>query len=235
MKITGTDKIFDATGEVCMGIVAVKGANNRGYNKEADAFRRRSCTEVNLFLRIQKDLAVKERTLYHNLQKELGMKLEDTVLDRVCKDYTRELGIGVEGKKKATEFRHQATLDELIGSDVLTMENPLSDMVRSAMIRFHVPVEMYDMKDGECELVIRDDFTVVRGESVLADSWLGPVREAVTEDTKNLCILITGMAGNRKVVAAARNELARRIKSAFGCDVETGWLEGSQRTFVTDI
>ena len=60
-------------------------------------------------------------------------------------------------------------------------------------------------------------FPSIWGDKVCTADWLCRDEEAgaVTEDTENILVLITGMKGNRRKVAAARNELARRMKSAF--------------------
>ena len=80
-------------------------------------------------------------------------------------------------------------------------------------------------------------FSVNLGDKVCTDDWLCHDEDAgaVTEDTENILVLITGMKGNRRKVAAARNELARRMKSAFDRAVEVGWLEGKETEFTTEI
>ncbi len=122
---------------------------------------------------------------------------------------------------------------------MLARENPISDIIRSAMLKFHVDIHGYDMKDRKTPLTITktaDDVLVSLGDTVLTRGWLSEeTSENITKDTEDVLILITGFAPNRKKVAAARNELARRIKSAFDRAVEVGWLEGDEVEFETDI
>ena len=133
-----------------------------------------------------------------------------------------------------------ATLDELAGSDVLPRQNPILDMVRAGMLKFHVDIHAYDMGDRSRTLSIRkteDDVTVSLGDDLCTTGWLAEDQKAgkITPATEDVLILITGFAPNRKKVAVARNELARRVKSAFDRAVEVGWIEEAPHTFETDI
>ena len=134
----------------------------------------------------------------------------------------------------------KATLDELAGSDALPRVSPIMDIVRGGMLKFHVEIHAYDMGNRKTPLEIRETgraFSVNLGDKVCTADWLCRDEEAgaVTEDTENILVLITGMKGNRRKVAAARNELARRMKSAFDRAVEVGWLEGKETEFTTEI
>ena len=134
----------------------------------------------------------------------------------------------------------KATLDELAGSDALPPVNPIMDIIRGGMLKFHVEIHAYDMGNRKTPLEIREagrTFSVNLGDKVCTAGWLSRDEEAwaVTEDTENILVLITGMKGNLRKVAAARNELARRMKSAFDWAVEVGWLEGKETEFTTEI
>lgn len=206
MKISVTPSLFDRIPGLCIGVVAVRAADNAAANMEAEAFRRRCCTEANLLLKMDPALAEKE-----------------------LEDYREIL---LQPKK--------ATLDELAGSDALPPVNPIMDIIRGGMLKFHVEIHAYDMGNRKTPLEIREagrTFSVNLGDKVCTAGWLCRDEEAgaVTEDTENILVLITGMKGNRRKVAAARNELARRMKSAFDRAVEVGWLEGKETEFTTEI
>lgn len=206
MKISVAPSLFDRIPGLCIGIVAVRAADNAAANMEAEAFRRRCCTEANLLLKMDPALAEKE-----------------------LEDYREIL---LQPKK--------ATLDELAGSDALPPVNPIMDIIRGGMLKFHVEIHAYDMGNRKTPLEIREagrTFSVNLGDKVCTAGWLCRDEEAgaVTEDTENILVLITGMKGNRRKVAAARNELARRMKSAFDRAVEVGWLEGKETEFTTEI
>lgn len=235
MKITIADEIMEKMPGLCVGIIAVKGVHNQGLNGEIEAFRRRSCTEVNLRLKIEKNLAEKERAFYRKWGGLWDLPPADTVLDKACEEYMTALK--EKSSVSAGTGPMAATLDELMGSDVLPVVNPLWDLVRSGMIRFRVPIEIVEMTEDkeELQLAVKGHPMIMRGEAVVADPWMTPEKEAISEDARWAFLLITGTAFNRKTVAAARNELARRIKSAFSCDVESGWLEGAVRSFATEI
>lgn len=244
MKISVTPSLFDRIPGLCIGVVAVRAADNAAANMEAEAFRRRCCTEANLLLKMDPALAEKELEDYREILSASGVKEGRTALEKVFAEYKELLGIFiVEDAPEDMELLPQpkkATLDELAGSDALPRVSPIMDIVRGGMLKFHVEIHAYDMGNRKTPLEIREagrTFSVNLGDKVCTADWLCRDEEAgaVTEDTENILILITGMKGNRRKVAAARNELARRMKSAFDRAVEVGWLEGKETEFTTEI
>ncbi len=242
MKISVDHQLFDTITGLCIGVVALRAADNRDVNLEAEAFRRRCCTEANLLLKMNPAMADAEIERYGKALARVGITGE-TALAKTFKEYKKALGLS-EKEEESDEVEllaapKAATLDELAGSDMLARENPISDIIRSAMLKFHVDIHGYDMKDRKTPLTITktaDDVLVSLGDTVLTRGWLSEeTSENITKDTEDVLILITGFAPNRKKVAAARNELARRIKSAFDRAVEVGWLEGDETEFETDI
>ncbi len=242
MKISVDHQLFDTITGLCIGVVALRAADNRDVNLEAEAFRRRCCTEANLLLKMNPAMADAEIERYGKALARVGITGK-TALAKTFKEYKKALGLS-EKEEESDEVEllaapKAATLDELAGSDMLPRENPISDIVRSAMLKFHVDIHGYDMKDRKTPLTITktaDDVLVSLGDTVLTRGWLSEeTSENITKDTEDVLILITGFAPNRKKVAAARNELARRIKSAFDRAVEVGWLEGDETEFETDI
>lgn len=244
MKISVAPSLFDRIPGLCIGIVAVRAADNAAANMEAEAFRRRCCTEANLLLKMDPALAEKELEDYREILSASGVKEGRTALEKVFAEYKELLGIFiVEDAPEDMELLPQpkkATLDELAGSDALPRVSPIMDIVRGGMLKFHVEIHAYDMGNRKTPLEIREagrTFSVNLGDKVCTDDWLCHDEDAgaVTEDTENILVLITGMKGNRRKVAAARNELARRMKSAFDRAVEVGWLEGKETEFTTEI
>ncbi len=242
MKISVDHQLFDDITGLCIGVVALRAADNRDVNLEAEAFRRRCCTEANLLLKMNPAMADAEIERYGKALARVGITGE-TALAKTFKEYKKALGLSEKeeetGEVELLAAPKAATLDELAGSDMLARENPISDIIRSAMLKFHVDIHGYDMKDRKTPLTITktaDDVVVSLGDTVLTRGWLSEeTSENITKDTEDVLILITGFAPNRKKVAAARNELARRIKSAFDRAVEVGWLEGDEVEFETDI
>ena len=244
MKIRVAPSLFDRIPGLCIGIVAVRAADNAAANMEAEAFRRRCCTEANLLLKMDPALAEKELEDYREILSAAGVKEGRTAVEKVFAEYKELLGIFiVEDAPEDMELLPQpkkATLDELAGSDALPRVSPIMDIVRGGMLKFHVEIHAYDMGNRKTPLEIREagrTFSVNLGDKVCTDDWLCHDEDAgaVTEDTENILVLITGMKGNRRKVAAARNELARRMKSAFDRAVEVGWLEGKETEFTTEI
>ena len=244
MKISVTPSLFDRIPGLCIGVVAVRAADNAAVNMEAEAFRRRCCTEANLLLKMNPALAEKELEDYREILSASGVKEGRTALEKVFAEYKELLGIFiVEDAPEDMELLPQpkkATLDELAGSDALPPVNPIMDIIRGGMLKFHVEIHAYDMGNRKTPLEIQKagrTFSVNLGDKVCTADWLCRDEEAgaVTEDTENILVLITGMKGNRRKVAAARNELARRMKSAFDRAVEVGWLEGKETEFTTEI
>lgn len=246
MKITIDDQLFDTIPGLCVGVVALRAADNRGINMEAEAFRRRCCTETNLLLKMNPAMADAEIKRYQDAMAHVGQDGYLTALERTFKEYKKDLGISEKEEESVSNdleilsMPKKANLDELAGSDVLPRMNPIMDMVRSGMLKFHVDIHAYDLGDRTQPLVIskkEDDIAVTLGDGVCTHHWLGENGEAgqITENSENVLILITGFAPNRKKVTAARNELARRMKSAFDRAVEVGWMEADTHEFTTDI
>lgn len=246
MNITIDDSLFDTIPGLCVGIVALRAADNRGINMEAEAFRRRCCTETNLLLKMNPAMADAEIKRYQDAMAHVGQDGYLTALERTFKEYKKDLGISEKEEESVSNdleilsMPKKANLDELAGSDVLPRMNPIMDMVRSGMLKFHVDIHAYDLGDRTQPLVIskkEDDIAVTLGDGVCTHHWLGENGEAgqITENSENVLILITGFAPNRKKVTAARNELARRMKSAFDRAVEVGWMEADTHEFTTDI
>jgi hypothetical protein len=143
MKVIYDDALFDTIPGLCVGILAIRAVDNRGVNLEAEAFRRRCCTEANLLLKMNPAMADGEIKRYDDALAHLHMK-GTTAISSLFKEYKKELGIEEEEEAKAGddyEILSQpkaASLDELAGSDVLPRMNPVMDMVRGGMLKFHV-------------------------------------------------------------------------------------------------
>lgn len=242
MKVTYDQSLFDNIPGLCIGILAIRAADNRNTNLEAEAFRRRCCTEANLLLKMNPSMADSEIERYRNTLVHLGETDATPALEVLFKDYKKALGIEEEreaAEEEELEILAQpkaANLDELAGSDLLPRINPVMDIVRGGMLKFHTDIHAYDVKDGKTPLLIEKkdgEWAVTFGGETATRHWYGEDGKAaeVTKDSENILILITGFAPNRKKVAAARNELARRMKSAFDRSVEVGWIEGTTHEF----
>lgn len=243
MQVIFDKELFDKIPGLCVGIIALRAADNRGVNQEADAFRSRCCTEANLLLKINPHIADPEIDRYARVMEKLSMKGVQTALMDVFADYREGLEAGQESdgdNPEVLSLPKKADLEELTGSDILERHNPISDMIRGAMLKFHVEIHAYDMGDRTRPLCVRKKegrWNVYLGEEPATEDWLGSGEQAgkVTADSENILVLITGFAPNRKKVASARNELARRMKSAFDRTAEVGWLEGDTHEFTADI
>ena len=129
MKVIYDDALFDTIPGLCVGILAIRAVDNRGVNLEAEAFRRRCCTEANLLLKMNPAMADGEIKRYDDALAHLHMK-GTTAISSLFKEYKKELGIEEEEEAKAGddyEILSQpkaASLDELAGSDVLPRMNP---------------------------------------------------------------------------------------------------------------
>ena len=247
MKVIYDPALFDAIPGLCVGILAIRAADNHEVNLEAEAFRRRCCTETNLLLKMNPAMADAEIKQYKDALALLGIEGRPA-LEVLFENYKKELGI--EEKKEAEAEAEEnleilslpkaANLDELAGSDVLPRINPLMDIIRAGMLKFHVDIHGYDMNDRTAPLHIHQKdggWTVSLGNDTATCGWYckDGTAAAVTENSEDPLILITGFAQNRKKVAAARNELARRMKSAFDRSVEVGWIEGKDHEFISAL
>mgnify|MGYP000204341464 CR=1 FL=1 len=91
MKISVAPSLFDRIPGLCIGIVAVRAADNAAANMEAEAFRRRCCTEANLLLKMDPALAEKELEDYREILSAAGVK-EGRYEPFPCRHYKRNRG-----------------------------------------------------------------------------------------------------------------------------------------------
>lgn len=82
MKISVAPSLFDRIPGICIGIVAVRAADNAAANMEAEAFRRRCCTEANLLLKMDPALAEKELEDYREILSAAGVKEGRTAVEK---------------------------------------------------------------------------------------------------------------------------------------------------------
>lgn len=86
MKISVAPSLFDRIPGLCIGIVAVRAADNAAANMEAEAFRRRCCTEANLLLKMDPALAEKELEDYREILSAAGVKEGRTAVEKsICR------------------------------------------------------------------------------------------------------------------------------------------------------
>lgn len=101
MKISVVPSLFDRIPGLCIGIVAVRAADNAAANMEAEAFRRRCCTEANLLLKMDPALAEKELEDYREILSAAGVKEGRTAVEKVFAEYRKLLGVSAaEGMPK---------------------------------------------------------------------------------------------------------------------------------------
>ena len=93
MKIRVAPSLFDRIPGLCIGIVAVRAADNAAANMEAEAFRRRCCTEANLLLKMDPALAEKELEDYREILSAAGVKEGRTAVEKVFAEYRKLLGV----------------------------------------------------------------------------------------------------------------------------------------------
>ena len=245
MKVVYDECLFDTIPGLCIGILAIRAVDNRGINLDAEAFRRRCCTEANLLLKMNPAMAEPDIDKYKKALVRMGQE-GTSALEKVISEYKKDLGIVEEeeakegGKYEILSAPKAANLDELAGSDALPRINPVMDIVRSGMLKFHVDIHAYDMGDQKTPLLVRkegDEIVVSLGEGISTHHWFCEDGDTalIDEHSENILVLITGFADNRKKVAAARNELARRMKTAFDRSVETGWIEVKPYEFTATI
>lgn len=244
MKISLDPALVQKVPGLCIGICAARAVDNRGPNGKTEAFRHRCCTETNLMLKINPHFADKEIELYRNLLRTAGITGHTCALEETFSSYVKDLE-AFHRKSHPVPVHEEtgikkASLSDLVGSDILMPVNPVMDLIHSGMLKFHVDIHGYavDSKDEELSVHGGDKPGVWLGKTLCTSPWLcedaGP---ALLPETPALdvVILATGLAENRKKVAAARNELARRMREAFERSVEVGWLEGKTNSFETTI
>lgn len=104
MKITVDDQLFDTIPGLCIGVVALRAADNRDVNLEAEAFRRRCCTEANLLLKMNPHIADQEIERYQNVLKKLSITGESG-LAKTFAEYKKDLGLFERKRRQRLPWR----------------------------------------------------------------------------------------------------------------------------------
>ncbi|MFR6111046.1 MAG: hypothetical protein ACLUIQ_06385 [Dialister invisus] len=126
MKISVAPSLFDRIPGLCIGIVAVRAADNAAANMEAEAFRRRCCTEANLLLKMDPALAEKELEDYRGILSAAGVK-EAGRPEKYLPSTKTSRCFCLEGVPEIRDpfAAEESDLDELAGSNALPPVNRL--------------------------------------------------------------------------------------------------------------
>ena len=149
MKISVAPSLFDRIPGLCIGIVAVRAADNAAANMEAEAFRRRCCTEANLLLKMDPALAEKELEDYREILSAAGVKEGRMAVENVFAEYRKLLGVSAaEGVPEDPEIlcsrRKRPPMSWRGGFRRLPPVNPIMDIIRGGMLKFHVEIHAYE-------------------------------------------------------------------------------------------
>lgn len=257
MKVTINEAIFEQFPDFNAGILAVKGIDNLTKDNDIELFLRHASLEAGLLLKLkplERDAAV---LAYRDALQKIGAGSASS-MERTFHDFEA----GMEEEKKLAEdpesqMRHApGSMTGLIGQTALPRVSPVMDLAHGAELQFRMPVLAFDVGKAETPVTLRqaaagDQFKTENGsevpeagEPVIAVGPNVAVRHffcergtagEVTEDTRNLILLIPSFQVNRRKAMSVRNELARRLKDSFGRDVEAAWLDIDTKEFVSQI
>ncbi len=249
MKLAVDAEIFTRFSDLELGVIAVRGIDNRGQDREIEAFLRHALLEAGLLIKlkpIQKDPTI---LFYRKLLADMGAPDATPSMEKLLLEFSANLNCEAE-----SSFAPGQTAG-LIGVTALTRKNPLSDLTRGAEIQFRLPIFSFDMGQNDA-LFIREatkedqetaqeyPLALLEKEPILSIGGRVAVRHlfcergkaaAVSAATRDALIVIPCFSVNRRRAMSARNEIARRAKDSFGRDTETGWISSAAPEFLSNI
>lgn len=251
MKIQVMPEVFARFPDLEIGLVAARGIDNFGTDREIEAFFRHVLLEAALLLRLKPVETDPSILLLREKLAEMGAAGVVSSAEMLL----AELADGIEREKEAdVEFAPGKTTG-LIGLSALSRQNPVSDLVRAASLESRLSVFFFDV--GTCETIsVRETKggeiftnaaggkeTLLAGEPVWALDEVISVRYlfsdrgktgTVTEETRNIVLAVPCFAASRRRAMSVRNELARRLSESFGRDTEAGWISKDASEMVSE-
>ncbi len=251
MKLTVAPEIFEEFPDFELGIVAARGVDNRGADREIEAFLRHALLEAGLLLKLKpvdKDPTV---AFYRDLLAKMGAAEAVPSMEARLS----EVAAGIAAETGADASFAPGQTAGLVGVTAIRRLSPIADLARGAEIQFRLPVFAFDMETEEV-LSVRKAFpddrfetevgavSVSEKEAIFAFGNRVAVRYlfcaqsgagAVTARTRDVLIAIPCFAPSRRRAMSARNEIARRIKDSFGRDTEADWLSSVAPDFVSGL
>lgn len=230
MIFTVCDALFDKEPDLAFALAYMKWLDNSEPSAETDLFLERSLLEASLR---QKTAAAKDHPL--------------SLYDSLLHDFSI-----------APSYPAKAILDTVAAGKKPEKRTAVEDMMTAITVKYNVPVIAFDIQSGKKEVTLTlaaggEPFTAVdgteealpagepiftwKGKAVMRRFFAEPGRTgAVTDESENVLFLIPGAASqNERLILSARNELARRIKSAFDCNGETAYVTSRERSIHSKI
>lgn len=231
MKYVISEKVFDVLPTACVGIVAIKGADNK---QSIPALRELMDANIAVCEAQFEDVKVKEAA--------------DIV---VYREAFRALGMNPNKFMCSIE----ALLSRIAKKKGFPTINPLVDLGNAVSIKYHLPMGAHDLSSMKGDLEVRfaeegdtfvafgetetevpeaNELVYVSGHEVRTRRWTWRQSEVgkITEETTDIFYPIDGFTDfNKEEVLAARDELAELVKKYFGCEPIVGFVDKENPEF----
>lgn len=228
MKFVVKPEIFEKLPTACFGVVVAKGIDNHGENAE---IRR-----------------LLEQSIAAASQRFDGKKVKEEADILPYREAFRALGINPNKYLCSIE----ALFTRIAKGKGMPQINPVVDLGNAISLKYTLPIGAHDLKDaGEdiCVRFAREDDTFLPfggeaeetpevGEAVYAVgsqvrtrrwTWRQSEHGKIEADTSYVFFPIDGFSDvNQECVLRARDELARRLKEYFSCQVAVGFVDARQ-------
>ena len=225
-KFVVEEKVFEKLPDYCLGIVIADGVNN-------------DCEKAIVKAMLEESVTAFARTY-------AGQDIREMANIKACRDAFRRLGMNPNKFMCSIE----ALTKRVQKGGRLPNINPIVDLGNALSVKYQLPMGAHDIAQMETEgLAVRfsteqdtflpmgetqtevmpdGELVYVSGHTVKTRRWLWRQSEdgKITEKTKSVFFPIDGFSSvNHDAVLQARDELAAVLKSAFGCNIRTGWIE----------
>lgn len=137
--------------------------------------------------------------------------------------------------------------------------NPIVDLGNAISLKYKIPIGAHDLNSSGEDFCVRcaqpgdvfipfgettseslesGEIVYATGHSVRTRRWIWRQSEQgkITVSTNSILFPIDGFAyANEKQLLSAQEELATLLKQYFRCDVQTGWVDANNNTFIIDL
>lgn len=234
-------KVFSVLPEVCFGAVIAKGVDNAGNRPEITAILD---TETKAMCKRLDGVNLKDYpaiACYRDAFIRLGINPNKypCSIEALCKRVMK----GAKGAALNGAMLNGAALN----GAALPSINPIVDIGNAMSLKYILPMGAHDIGklcgDLDVRFAVDGDSFVPFGESasekpeegelvyasgntVKTRRWIWRQSEdgKIDASSSNIIFPIDGFTGNREAVIAAQSELSELLRTHFGCDVKTGFL-----------
>ena len=225
MKFKVDSKVFEMLPNACFGVVVAKGVDNSKSYPEIDAFLDESINKAYSYFEGKKVKEEKEIIPYREAFQKLGINPNkymcsiEALFTRIAK------GKGMPHINPLVDLNNAISLKHTIPMGTLDLSLSNEDME----VRLSKPGDTF-IPFGSTEIETPEENEVVYavGSEVRTRRWVWrhSERGKIDETTSYVFFPLDGFTDfNKDEVLAARDELAEKLQTIFGCEVKIGYVD----------